>query len=408
MDPILEAADHAARMYLFGGGAVSCQTARLAVNLGFLVTVVDDRPEGLTPEHFPGCALLTVQRFDALPPLPVDDNTYVLILAQDYPGDAAVLRWALNRAPYYLGMLGSSSKRDALYQALEREGFSAGQLRRVRCPIGLAIGAQTPEEIAVSILAQVISEKKRRGRAAPAAQPRQRLFHWSGDSIRWYRNAADFGDYYEKLADRILSALPPAPNLCDVGCGIGALALRLAPRCRALTGIDVMPRTLEVLEQAAASAGLRNMRTVLGDFKTLEPPEMPYDAMVFCQFGGPAKYYERARAWCRGKLFFIGNAAPGRNFSATEELDKEVCYPEDIAYLDSAGAKYTCEFLRLSLGQPFTDRADAEQFMLHYDKSSTPEEVRVYLDERLRETGDARFPLYLPCEKQMVVFEIDV
>jgi xanthine dehydrogenase accessory factor len=397
-----------ARMYLFGGGHVSCQVARLAVGLGFLVTVIDDRADYLTPERFPGCELLEIGGFDAVPALPVDDNTYILIITRGHVGDAAALRWALGTRPYYLGMIGSVSKRDVLYQQLESEGFSVQRLQQVHCPIGLSIGAQTPEEIAVSIMAQIISEKKRKGRAAPADKPRERLFHWGGDSIRWYQNAADFGNFYEKLAERVSSVLPPSSRVCDVGCGIGTLALRLAPGCGELTAIDIMPRALETLEHDAAAAGLTNVRTVLGDFKAMSPPERCYDAMVFCQFGGPAKYYEQARSWCRGKLFFIGNAAPGRNFSATGELNKEVYYPEDMAYLDSARANYTCEFLRLPFGQPFADRDDAEQFMSHYDKNSTPQEIKAYLDERLRETGDARFPLYLPCEKQMVIFEIDV
>lgn len=397
-----------AHMYLFGGGHVSCQVARLAVGLGFLVTVLDDRAGYLTPARFPGCELLEIDSFDDIPDLPVDDNTYILIITRGHVGDAAALRWALGTQPYYLGMIGSISKRDILYRQLEEAGFSARRLQQVHCPIGLPIGAQTPEEIAVSIMAEVIAEKKRKGRTAPAGGPRERLFHWSGDSIRWYRNAADFGDFYERLAEHVLSALPQAPKVCDVGCGIGALALRLAPRCGTLTAIDVMPRALEALACDAAAAGLTNIHTSLGDFKTMAPPEKPYDAMVFCQFGGPAKYYAQAQAWCRGKLFFIGNAAPGRNFSATGELNKEVYYPEDMAYLDSVGASYSCEFLRLPFGQPFADRSDAERFMFHYDKNSTPEEVKTYLDERLQETGDARFPLYLPCEKQMVIFEIDV
>ncbi len=143
-------------MYLFGGGHVSVEVARLAVGLGFRTVVFDDRAEYANEQRFPGCEIIVLEDFRRLPELPVGDNTYILIITRGHAHDKTVLRWALGKEAKYLGMIGSRTKRDMTYSALEKEGFSMEKMRDVACPIGLPIGARTPAEIAVSILAEVI------------------------------------------------------------------------------------------------------------------------------------------------------------------------------------------------------------------------------------------------------------
>ena len=148
------------RMYLFGGGHVSFEVAKLAVNLGFDVTVIDDREEFANPERFPGCKTVVVESFPDMCDFPTDDRSYILIITRGHAHDKTVLRWALNKPHLYLGMIGSKSKRETLYKGLESEGFPMEQLRKVKCPIGLTIGAETPAEIAVSIMAEIIAETR--------------------------------------------------------------------------------------------------------------------------------------------------------------------------------------------------------------------------------------------------------
>lgn len=158
---IVEDVGSAPRMYLFGAGHVSCEVARLAVGVGFNVTVIDDREDFCNSARFPDCDCVVIDSFEQMPDFPADGNSYVVIMTRGHAYDKDVLRWALGKRPYYLGMIGSKTKRDALYQKLnEEEGFPMEQLRAVKCPIGLTIHAETPPEIAVSVMAEIIAVRR--------------------------------------------------------------------------------------------------------------------------------------------------------------------------------------------------------------------------------------------------------
>ena len=149
------------KMYIFGGGHVSYEVAKLAVNLGFKVTVVDDRAEYANPERFPGCKTFAIDSFDTMPDFETDGRSYILIITRGHAHDKTVLKWAMGKPRFYLGMIGSKTKRDNLYRRLNEEnGIPMEELRKVKCPIGLTIGAETPAEIAVSIMAEIIMETK--------------------------------------------------------------------------------------------------------------------------------------------------------------------------------------------------------------------------------------------------------
>lgn len=151
----------APRMLLFGAGHVSCEVARIALSCGFRVLVIDDREDYCNQTRFPDCECLVVEDLAQLPALPVDQNSYVVIMTRGHAFDRDVLRWALGKKPYYLGMIGSKSKRDALYKKLNAEGYDMADLLAVKCPIGLGIYAETPAEIAVSVMAEIIAERRK-------------------------------------------------------------------------------------------------------------------------------------------------------------------------------------------------------------------------------------------------------
>jgi len=143
---------------LFGAGHVSLQTAILAKRVGFNIVVLDDRVEFANNTRFSEADEVRVlTSFEkAFEGLEINADSYLVILTHGHTHDKTVLSQALKTRAGYTGMIGSRKKRDAIYRALEKEGFSAGDFEKVHCPIGLAIGAQTPEEIAVSIVAELI------------------------------------------------------------------------------------------------------------------------------------------------------------------------------------------------------------------------------------------------------------
>lgn len=145
------------RLFIFGGGHVSEQIVPFAARVGFEVFVVDDREEFARRERFPEAAQVLEYPFDGvMERMPVDASSYIVIVTRGHMHDRTVLEQALRTPAKYIGMIGSRRKRNLLYKKLLEEGFTQEDLKRVHAPIGLEIGAETPEEIAVSIVAELI------------------------------------------------------------------------------------------------------------------------------------------------------------------------------------------------------------------------------------------------------------
>lgn len=162
------------RLILAGGGHISRPTAQVAALVGFSVTVLDDREEFSQPQRFPWAASTrtTPDFHDCFSGCTPNARTCIVIVTRGHLHDAAVLRQALATQAGYVGMIGSKRKREEVYAQLRQQGIAPEALKRVHCPVGLHIGAETPEEIAVSIVAQCISYRSQTCmHASPAPQP---------------------------------------------------------------------------------------------------------------------------------------------------------------------------------------------------------------------------------------------
>jgi xanthine dehydrogenase accessory factor len=152
-------------LYIFGAGHISRHLASLATMLEFTVVVIDDRAEFANREDFPDVDRLLVRPFEGLvDTLTITEDSYVVIVTRGHVHDYTVLRDILRKGACYVGMIGSTRKRDVIYEQLLEEGFTRRELDAVYAPIGEPINAETPEEIAVSIAAQLI---KVRGEGLP-------------------------------------------------------------------------------------------------------------------------------------------------------------------------------------------------------------------------------------------------
>ena len=144
-------------LYIFGGGHVSAQIIPLAARVGFKVEVIDDRPEFADARKFPEAVKVYQYPFEGvLGKIPVDESSYLVIVTRGHIHDKTVLEQCLRTKAKYIGMIGSRRKKAMIYERLLEEGFTTSDLDRVHAPIGLDIGAETPEEIAVSIVAELI------------------------------------------------------------------------------------------------------------------------------------------------------------------------------------------------------------------------------------------------------------
>ena len=150
-------------LILCGGGHVSKPTGQLAATVGFRVTVLDDRPEFANPERFPFAAATAVVDTTKgwLTGRDIGENAFIVIVTRGHAHDKEALAEALRTPACYIGMIGSLPKRDSLYARLLAEGFTKEDLARVHSPIGMEILAETPEEIAVSIVGELIECRAR-------------------------------------------------------------------------------------------------------------------------------------------------------------------------------------------------------------------------------------------------------
>ena len=158
LDPILPPAT----IYLFGAGHTSQATAEMGKKLGFGITVIDPRPEYNNQERFPNADSLIIEEYgNAFSKLNVDENSYIVIYTIGHVVDEKCLEFAVTTPARYIGMIGSEKKAREVKQRLLQKGVPQQQMDRVHSPIGLEIGAETPEEIAISILAEIIKVRRR-------------------------------------------------------------------------------------------------------------------------------------------------------------------------------------------------------------------------------------------------------
>jgi xanthine dehydrogenase accessory factor len=148
-------------LYIFGGGHISLPLSMIGKLLGFKIAVIDDRADFASAERFPKADILLADDFTkAFPKLKIDKTSYIVIVTRGHPHDELVLELALGTPAKYIGMIGSKTKVKTTYSHLLAKGVPKEKLDSVHSPIGLEIGAQSPEEIAVSILAEIVKVRR--------------------------------------------------------------------------------------------------------------------------------------------------------------------------------------------------------------------------------------------------------
>lgn len=158
IDPILPQA----RLLILGGGHIAIPLAIMGNLLEFQVSVVDDRPSFANPARFQQVSQVLCQDFEtAIREFAFDANTYIIIVTRGHRHDKTCLAEVLKKTkPAYIGMIGSQRKVAALFEDLREDGFPEAELKTVYAPIGLDIGAQTPAEISVSVMAEIIMVRR--------------------------------------------------------------------------------------------------------------------------------------------------------------------------------------------------------------------------------------------------------
>jgi xanthine dehydrogenase accessory factor len=152
----------AQRLVIVGAGHIAQPLCSLGAMLGFNVTVIDDRASFANRERFPAADRIVVQPFaEAVDTLKMDLQTYIVMVTRGHAFDEVALRAALKQPARFIGMIGSRRRVNATLKRIEEDGVSPQVLEQVHAPLGLDIGAETPEEIAVSIMSEIVRERRR-------------------------------------------------------------------------------------------------------------------------------------------------------------------------------------------------------------------------------------------------------
>jgi len=149
------------RAFIFGGGHVSKSISKVANLAGFATTVIDDREAFANPERFPEAEETFADEYESVfPKLTVTGSSYLIIVTRGHRDDMRVLRWAVTTEARYIAMIGSKRKTISVIHELEKEGIPRDAFENVFAPMGLDIGSETPEEIAVSVVAEMIAMRR--------------------------------------------------------------------------------------------------------------------------------------------------------------------------------------------------------------------------------------------------------
>ncbi|HSP68915.1 MAG TPA: XdhC/CoxI family protein [Bryobacteraceae bacterium] len=149
------------RAFIFGGGHVSKGISKIATLAGFSTSIIDNREAFANKERFPEAEATYAQEYeDVFQQLPVNSSSYIIIVTRGHRDDMRVLRWAVTTQAKYIAMIGSKRKTISVIHELEKEGLPREAFEKVFAPMGLEIGAEMPEEIAISVVAEMIAVRR--------------------------------------------------------------------------------------------------------------------------------------------------------------------------------------------------------------------------------------------------------
>ena len=149
------------KAYIFGAGHISKSLSKVASLAGFSTAIVDNRDTFANRDRFPEADEIFAEEYeDVFPKLPIRDTSYLIIVTRGHRDDMRVLRWAVSTPAKYISMIGSKRKVIGVVKELEKEGIPRDAFERIFAPMGFEIGAITPEEIAISVVAEMIAARR--------------------------------------------------------------------------------------------------------------------------------------------------------------------------------------------------------------------------------------------------------
>lgn len=189
--------------------------------------------------------------------------------------------------------------------------------------------------------------------------------------------------------------------MCDAGCGLGYLSLEITKRCAYVTAADASKEALDILRANIERNPCPNLSIWEGDVFSM-PPEMKFDAMVFCFFASVRDALKCAKMHCGGKLILFKKNWQSHRFMLHDRPLERFTYVLTCQELNELGLPYESESFEQEMGQPFRSVSDAESFFRLHDRDGAQTEIaRRDVEAMLIENDSADFPYYLPMKRSV-------
>lgn len=239
------------------------------------------------------------------------------------------------------------------------------------------------------------------------------MFIWSEKTLNWLENAAEFTGYYESIAKSFRPYLSDQDSLCEIGCGLGYLALACAGSVKHVTAVDISPEAIARTERLLKKHQVSNVTPLTMDWLEL-PEQKQFDIITFSYFSAIKKNWDKLNKLCRKYIIAIlANGQSGSNLNCklyTSQLDspsgRETIF-NISAFLDEKGVGYHLIQQELEFGQPLTSYEDGKAYLNRYYKLHKEEDIQAYLDKHLHYNQEKGF-YYLPKRKKSGILIIDL
>ncbi len=231
---------------------------------------------------------------------------------------------------------------------------------------------------------------------------------WEQDMISFMKDASEYANYNQQLAEKMLPWLKKDMHICDAGSGLGYLSLELAPHAKQVTAVELNPGASAVLTDNCEKRGITNVLSRCGAIADVLP-EKPYEAMVFCFFGRRLEILNLAKQQCTGEIFVFTRNYDSHRFSAGHHRSGYEGFPHFSDLLTELGIPFHFETFTLEFGQPFRSLEDAHRFFRLYSKDRNKEVLTEdFIRSQLTETNRADFPFYMPHQKHIGFLHLSV
>lgn len=235
------------------------------------------------------------------------------------------------------------------------------------------------------------------------------LFDWTYEKIEYFITASEYTEFHKKLAKFIVPYLDKDDNLIDVGCGLGRIDLEIADKVKTITAIDENAKVIEAFLNDVRERGITNIFPKIKDFNDIK--ENQWDTLLLSFFGEPDEKMKALIGSVPKRTILITHGEDNEPLnSKVHPLVKTVFVSELESYFIEMNYKYTKQNVVIDFGQPLKSMDDAIEFLNSYALQRNEREKKERLDvmlARVVETGDSRFPFFLPKERHISILVVE-